>query len=84
MLTFFWRSLFTTLKHHYTGKGMTKGEARYVNVQWSVHWGGNYQVLLALLKNPSSVHLIGAYCKWRGLSTKDPSVSFVDHFQRQY
>ena len=24
-----------------------------------------------LLKIPSSVHLIGAYCKWRGLSTKD-------------
>ena len=47
-----------------------------MNVQWNVHvhWGCNYQELLALLKNPSSVHLISAYCKWRGLSTKDPSV----------
>ena len=44
-----------------------------MNVQWSVHWGCNYQELLALLKNLSSVHLIGAYFKWRGLSAKDPS-----------
>ena len=44
-----------------------------MNVQWSVHWGCNYQETLALLKNPSSVHLIGAYCKWRELSTKDPN-----------
>ena len=42
-----------------------------MNVQWSVHWGCNYHELLALLTNPSSVHLIGAYCRWRGL-TKDP------------
>ena len=42
-----------------------------MNVQWSVHWGYNYQELLALLKKPSSVHIIGAYCKWWELSTKD-------------
>ena len=42
-----------------------------MNVQCSVPWGCNYQALLALLKNPFSVHLIGVYCKWRGLSTKD-------------
>ena len=49
-----------------------EGEARYVNVHWSVHWGCNYQELLVLLKNPFSVHLIGAYCKWRGFLQKIP------------
>ena len=30
-----------------------------------------------LTEKPSSVHLMGAYCKWRGLSTKDPDFLFL-------
>ena len=48
-----------------------------MNAQWCVHWGCNYHELLALLKKPSSVHIIGAYCKWQGLSTKDPKEDIV-------
>ena len=48
-----------------------------MNVRWSVHWGCNYQDMFGLLKNPSSVHLIGTYFKWRGLSTKHPNSDFT-------
>ena len=62
-----------------------------MNVLWNVLWGCNHQELLVLLKNPSSAHSIGAYCKWRGLSTKDPvklkhealiTESFVKSFEK--